>query len=225
MTPLTTSNLSGYDVLYSQYLQSIRSGAFAQAGQLINEAVKNGLNPVAIYDQVFAPSLREVGKLWETGELTVAQEHLATGITEYCRTLLSRLPDISTNNKGWRVLLTNVSGNQHTLGINLLCDTFRWHGWQIFPLITALPESQIAEAASIYQVDLVCLSVALPAQINRAISTIKTLRASNWKGLIEVGGPAFVGNTEAAKLTGADFLGNGAEATVETATSLLKKRK
>lgn len=225
MTQLMTTNLSGYDTLYNEYLQSIRNGAFGQATQLINDAVKNKLNPVMIYDRVFAPSMREIGRLWEKGEITVAQEHLATGITEHCRALLSRTQPLSTTGTSYSVLLTNVSGNQHTLGVNLLCDTFRWHGWEVYPLITALPEAQIVDAATIYQVDLVCLSVALPAQINRAASTVKALRGSKWQGLIEAGGPAFVNNADGAKSIGADFLGTDAEATVEKATIILKNRK
>jgi methanogenic corrinoid protein MtbC1 len=212
---------------YQVYLKAISNGAFAVASKTVQEALQDDVLPVTIYDNIFAPSLRKIGQLWETGEITVAQEHMATGITEYCRTLLVNLPSPATqdNSTIGKVLLTNINGNQHTLGLNLLADTFRWYGWEIFPLITPLPIEQLIQAASLYKVDLVCLSVAIPAQITRAVSTIIALRQSNWKGLIEIGGPAFVNNHDAAAFTGADFLGIEAASTVETAGQLLLARR
>lgn len=227
---LSSNNLAQTDLHYQNYLKAVREGAFAQASQVVQTALAQGVSPVAIYDRVFAPSLRQVGELWETGEMSVAQEHLATGITEYCRTTLANSsvkkesPQPAKSITG-RVLLTNVVGNQHTLGLNMLCDVFRWQGWEVFPLITALPESEIAQAANLYKVDLVCLSIALPGQIARATAAVKALRQNSWKGIIEVGGPAFVNNETAFELTGADFLGTDAAHTVQTAERLLAAKK
>jgi MerR family transcriptional regulator, light-induced transcriptional regulator len=216
---------TGTLIIYNQYVQAICQGTFAQAGQIIQDALRDGVPPSVLYDQVFAPSLRYVGEMWESGKMSVAQEHLATGITEYCRTLVAGQIQIQNSGNVGRVLLSNVSGNQHTLGINLLCDVFRWRGWEVFPLITAIPEEQLAQAANLYRVDVVCLSVALPAQITRTVTTIKALRQSQWLGIIEVGGPAFVNNYEAVELTGADFLGLDAYSTVLEAEKRLEKAK
>lgn len=212
--------------VYQDYLRAIQKGAFAQASQTVQTALQKGMTPTNIYDNVFTPALREVGKMWETGKMTVAQEHLATGITEYCRTLIANSPSqTALPSAPAKVLLTNAGNNQHTLGVNLLCDVFRWHGWQVYPLITPLPEEQIAQAAKLYGVDLVCLSVALPGQIARAVNAIKILRESQYKGLIEIGGAAFQNNESAANITGADFLGLSAESTVKKATELLHVRR
>ncbi len=104
--------------IFLSYFQAIQNSAFTEASQIIYDALEKIVSPALIYDHVFTPALQKVGELWESGQMTVAQEHLATGITEYCRTLLMNNP---TNNKtdkdsGGRVLLTNVRGNQHTLG-------------------------------------------------------------------------------------------------------------
>jgi methanogenic corrinoid protein MtbC1 len=209
---------------YENYLNALAEGTFSRAVKVVQEALHSGLSPETIYDEVFTPSMRQVGVLWQSGQLSVAQEHLATGITEYCRNLvMSSKSGIPTKRIG-RVLLTSVSGNYHTLGINLLGDVFRWQGWEVFPLFSEMPEIEITESVFRHQIDLVCLSVSLPGQVIRAIKAVKTLRQSGWKGLIEVGGAAFLSNPEAFKQTGADFLGGDAQETVEQATRLLLER-
>lgn len=221
----TLLNTSDPDQVYGYYLQAIERGAFAQASEVVQSALQGGVVPEAIYDQVFTPTLREVGRRWQTGEMTVAQEHLATGITEYCRSIVLNDQKAANHLTSRKVMLTSVNGNQHTLGLNLLADIFRWRGWEVFPLFSALPDDEIASAVQFYHVDLVCLSVALPAQITRVTSAIKTLRQSGWTGLIEVGGAAFVNYPEITLQTGADFYGGDALETVEKVTQLMKSRK
>jgi methanogenic corrinoid protein MtbC1 len=120
--------------------------------------------------------------------------------------------------------LTSVSENSHTLGLNLLSDVFRWHGWEVFPMFSELPDNEIVDAAQRHQVDMVCLSASLPGQIVKAMKAINALRQSGWKGIISVGGAAFVHSPETFKSTGADILGVDTESTVEQATKLMSER-
>jgi methanogenic corrinoid protein MtbC1 len=83
---------------------------------------------------------------------------------------------------------------------------------------------EIVDAALRHQVDMVCLSASLPGQIVKAMKAINALRQSGWKGLISVGGAAFVHSPETFKSTGADILGVDTESTVESATRLLTER-
>jgi methanogenic corrinoid protein MtbC1 len=225
-TPTMSLDSGDPKSIFEKYLQAVQKGTFTQASQIIRDALQIGMLPETIYEEVFTPTLRLMGHGWETGEITVAQEHLATGITEYCRNLIYNSKPINPSNSPpvGKVLLTSVNGNNHTLGLNLLSDVFQWHGWEVYPLFCSLPQEEIATAALIYQVDLICLSVALPAQISIATSTVWFLRQSDWKGLIEVGGAAFINYPEVALQTGADFYAKTAVDAVEKATQLLKAR-
>ncbi len=210
--------------IFERYLQAVLCGGFTQASQVVQEALQASVPAETIYDQIFTPSMREVGQRWQTGQMSVAQEHLATGITEYCRNIVYSKQHDKGDKPIGKVMLTSVEGNQHTLGLNLLSDVFRWRGWEVYPLFSALPDEEIASAALLYGVDMVCLSVALPSQLIRATSAIETLQQSGWKGIIEIGGAAFVMHAELALQTGADFYGTDAATTVERATQLLKSR-
>jgi len=211
--------------LFERYMLALREGAFDRAIEVVQEALRGGLAATTIYDAIFAQAMRQVGSLWETGKMTIAQEHLATGITEYCRNLIANSQTtVPAANHVGRVLLTSVSGNIHTLGLGLLSDVFRWRSWEVFPLFSELPEVEVAEAVLRYQIDLVCLSVSMPGQLVKAIKTIRAIKQTGWKGLIEVGGAAFTDNSTAFEQTGADFLGGDAEATVEEATRRMTAR-
>ncbi|MEI6044944.1 MAG: B12-binding domain-containing protein [Chloroflexota bacterium] len=225
-TTMDSLNRGDPKPIFEKYLQALQKGLFNQASQTTQEALQAGLLPETIYEEVFTPALRMVGDWWEAGQATVAQEHLATGITTYCRNLVYSKHSVAlpVSLSVGKVLLTNIDGNHHTLGLNLLSDVFQWRGWEVFPLFCSLPEEEVAAATLLYQVDLVCLSVAVLSQVESAASTIKALRQSNWEGLIEVGGPAFIHHPEKALQTGADFYGQTAIDTVEKATQLLKAR-
>ncbi|NWJ45534.1 MAG: cobalamin B12-binding domain-containing protein [Chloroflexi bacterium] len=209
---------------YELYLEALEAGSFNQAVQVVQQALRDGVVHETIYDAVFTRAMRQVGVLWEKGKMTVAQEHLATGITEYCRNLvLSSKAGVPKKRIG-RALLTSVSGNTHTLGLNLLGDALRWAGWEVYPLNSELPELEIVDAAKRHQIDMVCLSVSLPGQIFRAIKAIRALRQSGWIGIIEVGGAAIYNNPNALQSIGADILGSDVESTVEQTTRLMEHR-
>ncbi|MEI7555854.1 cobalamin-dependent protein [Candidatus Chlorohelix sp.] len=209
---------------YELYLAALEAGSFNQAVQVVQQALRDGVVHETIYDAVFTRAMRQVGTLWEKGKMTVAQEHLAYGITEYCRSLVLSSKSGMPSKRIGSALLTSVSGNTHTLGLSLLGDALRWAGWEVYPLNSELPELEIVDAAKRHKIDMVCLSVSLPGQIFRAIKAIRALRQSGWNGIIEVGGAAIYNNPNALQSIGADILGSDVESTVEQTTRLMEQR-
>jgi hypothetical protein len=66
------------------FLQAILTGQRYAAVQIAKEALRSGLSLEQLYIDVFQSALYEVGAGWESNRLTVAQEHVATAITQ-CR--------------------------------------------------------------------------------------------------------------------------------------------
>ena len=64
------------------YLAAIRAGERRRAFALVDQACAAGVGLRTLYLDVFQPALREIGRLWQENEITVAEEHLATAITE-----------------------------------------------------------------------------------------------------------------------------------------------
>lgn len=63
------------------YVDALVAGDRRRAFTVVETALRDGLTLRELYLSVFQPALREIGRRWEVGALTVAQEHLATAIT------------------------------------------------------------------------------------------------------------------------------------------------
>ena len=53
-----------------------------RARAMVDRALAGGTDPVDLALEVLCPALRTIGEQWEHGDVSIAQEHYATGITE-----------------------------------------------------------------------------------------------------------------------------------------------
>jgi methanogenic corrinoid protein MtbC1 len=60
----------------------LRTGDGRSAEAVVDEALSAGLSPADVRSLVIAPAMVGIGELWESGALTVAEEHLATSIRQ-----------------------------------------------------------------------------------------------------------------------------------------------
>ncbi len=66
--------------LREAYAAAVVAGEEPGAERAIRDALEAGLDECVIHDAVIAPAMRRVGDLWAAGDLSVADEHLATQI-------------------------------------------------------------------------------------------------------------------------------------------------
>jgi MerR family transcriptional regulator, light-induced transcriptional regulator len=116
------------------------------AESVIDAALRTGEDGVAIVDDLLAPAMREVGRLWETGEASIADEHLATALAH---TLLARIyPSLVTaepRSRG-RVLLAGVDGEQHLFGLRIIADVLEGAGFDVRNVAGSLPPEALGTA-------------------------------------------------------------------------------
>ena len=127
------------------FLQAILSGQRHAAVRIAREALRNGASVPDLYLDVFQPVLYEVGARWEANRLTVAQEHMATAITQYVMAQIYEAPEGGTDPKG-RVLLTGVEGELHNIGAVMVGDLLELGGWRVRFLGTNLPAGAVLSA-------------------------------------------------------------------------------
>lgn len=70
------------------YLQSILIGTRAGSVQIVEEALKAAADVFDIHVQVFQESLYEVGRLWETGKISVSVEYNGDHAVRYGANIL-----------------------------------------------------------------------------------------------------------------------------------------
>jgi methanogenic corrinoid protein MtbC1 len=104
---------------------------------------------------VLLPYLHEVGDRWESGEVTVAQEHFASNV------LRGRLAALA---RGWdrgvgpRAVLACVEGERHDLPLVAFGLALRGHGWRIGYLGADTPVASLVDAARELSPDAVVVS-------------------------------------------------------------------
>jgi methanogenic corrinoid protein MtbC1 len=132
---------------------------------------------------VVMPCLRDVGRRWECGEISVADEHFATGVI---RRRLVRLA-AGWDEDGDRVaLLACASGELHDVG--LLCfglALHSYHGWRITYLGADVPVHDLDDAAASIEPDLVVASAVTAA---RFFPDLERWRALARRAPLAIGG-------------------------------------
>ena len=124
------------------FLQAVLSGQRRAAVQVAREALRDGMALRDLYVDVLQPVLYDVGARWEANRLTVAQEHVATAITQYVMAQIYEPPSTTEGARG-PVVLTGVEGELHNVGAVMVGDVLEMSGWRVRFLGTNLPSSSI----------------------------------------------------------------------------------
>lgn len=191
--------------LARRYLGLLLGGERHVASRLILEAVDSGVSVKDIYLHVFQPTQREIGRLWQTNQLNVAQEHYCTAATQLIMAqLYPRL--FRTEKNGRRMVATSISGELHELGIRIITDFFEMEGWDTYYLGANCPTSGILQALAERDAHVLAISATMTFHIRAVENLIASVRASERFRVVKilVGGYPF--NVEPAlwKRVGAD---------------------
>src|SRR4051812_49631933 len=101
------------------YATALLAGDEVAADVAIREAIDAGLSTADVNEGIIAPALRLVGELWQSGEITVADEHLATEITLRVLALQGETRRARRSRRGHRVLLATPAGGHHAGGLEM----------------------------------------------------------------------------------------------------------
>lgn len=129
----------------SIFLQAILKGPRQAALNVALEALHEGHSAADIYVEILQESLYEVGRRWEANQITVAEEHMATAITQYVvAQMYSRLAPAGVA-RG-KMIITGVEGELHQVGANMVADLLEADGWDVRFLGTNVPHAGILSA-------------------------------------------------------------------------------
>lgn len=126
---------------------------------------------LVVYEQLLQPALEEVGRRWERDELTVADEHLVTALTEQ---VLTRVR--SRAGSGPTAVVACTPGNEHRVGAAMVSDTLTLAGWNPVVLGTGTPFEDLAALCNDRDVGLVALSVGIEEELAVLGSQLERLR-------------------------------------------------
>jgi methanogenic corrinoid protein MtbC1 len=174
------------------FLAAILSGQRQAALNIVEEALRAGHSHVDVYVNVFTESLHRVGELWELNKISVAQEHIATLITQYAiATIYPRLVPVAVHRGS--MVVTGVAGELHQIGANLVADAMEANGWTVRFLGTNLPHSSVLAAVEDISADMLCISATIVANLPSVVELVRAVRSklSERAPKIVLGGAAY----------------------------------
>ncbi len=169
------SPLSG---LAQRYMDALLAGDRHTSSKMILSAVDHGVLVRDIYLLVFQPVQREIGRLWQTNQISVAQEHYCTAATQL---IMSQLyPRIfSAERTGYRLVATCVGGELHEIGVRMVADFFEMDGWDTYYLGANTPTEGILSTIETRQPDVLGISATITMHVSDVRALIKQVRASD----------------------------------------------
>ncbi|MEJ1935299.1 MerR family transcriptional regulator, partial [Nostoc sp. NIES-2111] len=114
------------------------------------------LPPIVAVSEVLSPFLAHVGAAWVAGHIPVHLEHLVVAMTREALLISAGLQGRS--NRAGRMIFATMPGEHHEMGLTLGWRLALAEGWDALMLGPELPVADIAEAARIYDAQVVTLS-------------------------------------------------------------------
>ncbi len=160
------------------YLDALLRRDRLSAYALIDTLVESGANLREIYRRVFQASQYEVGRLWQTQQISVADEHYCSAVTQ---SAMSRLYAdwIGSKKQDHAGVLVSacVGGEMHEIGLRMLTDVFEMEGWQTHYLGSRVDDEELVETAAKNGADIIALSATMTFHVHLMKKQIARLRA------------------------------------------------
>jgi len=200
--------------LAEAYLRAVLAGDRKVASRLVTDAIAGGVSLHDIYLHVFQSAQHEIGRLWQRNEIGVADEHLATAITQM---IMSQLyPMLFSGPRRQRTFVSAcVGGELHEIGARMVADFFEMDGWKTYYLGANTPLSGIVKMICERKADIAGISVTISFNLDAAKQVIRAIREETGcrDTKVIVGGYPFAVAPELWKTIGADgYATNAAEA-------------
>jgi methanogenic corrinoid protein MtbC1 len=176
--------------LMRAYATALLAGDEVAADVAIREAIDAGLSTADVNEGIIAPALRLVGELWQRGEITVADEHLATQITLRVLALQRETRRAQRSRRGHRVLLATPAGEQHVMALTMVGNLLSEAGYEVVMLGPDVPEDALAAAATRHRPAVIGLSVTMAGGADRALLAIYEVQERRPETGFIVGGRA-----------------------------------
>ncbi|WP_051341047.1 cobalamin-dependent protein [Azospirillum halopraeferens] len=208
--------------LASAYLEALLEGDRRRAATLVVDRVEAGLPVRDVYLHVFQPAMREVGRLWQTGRISVAHEHFATAATQAVMGML--YPRIFSGHRIGRTLVaTCISGEQHEIGIRMVADFFEMDGWDTYYVGANTPTPAILRTVRERRADVLAVSATITGHIGAVADLVRALRAEAAAPppYVLVGGYPFNIDSDLWHKVGADAFAGAADEAVRIAGRLV----
>ncbi len=183
------------------------------------DCLKRGMSVETLYGRVIAPAMWECGRLWESGEINVADEHMSTAIAIR---VMSRVyaESLERVRRPGRIMLAAAEGQIHDVGLRMAADILELAGFEVVYLGGDVPVGDLIDSATRFEPDLIGLSTILDDNRGTVEHELREISRAFPEMPIMIGGPAVPGNADEIETV---VLSGQLENLVELVESLLER--
>ena len=161
----------------SQFFEAINQGHEAAATATLLGSYLNGVPLVEILDGTVTNAMHRVGDLWQCGDLTVADEHLATQIaTRAIESLRDGMQRGGTDER--RALVCAVEDELHEIAVLCVELLLEEMGWDVKNMGANTPFYALNDALKKHRPGLVCISSTANMALSRNAREYEEFRAA-----------------------------------------------
>src|SRR3569833_4258780 len=193
-----------------QYLQQQLRGDRRAALQFIETALSEGASVNEVRCRIVQAAQREIGRLWQEDRITIAQEHMATAISQLALAHLFQRSEFRGRvNK--KVLVACVPGEHHEYPARLLADALEVEGYDVRFLGADVPLVSLIHSIETEAPDVVALSMTMLLHLSALRESVSAVRALKKPGLlVAIGGSVFETSSSLAAGIEADLVATNA---------------
>lgn len=194
-----------WTLIRKELLTDLLAGDEASATSKLMSLFKAENNTTTLIEKLYIPILNQVGRLWASGEASIAQEHLVSNVIDRWLAMTSAHP--KSNSKSHSVLFMVPSGESHILVLKMIREYFRTFGWKTYFIGNSVPVSSLSGFIESLDIDLVVLSISINSHLNSAEHLIHALKGLSITKVPEIliGGKGISDSKQAIEFLGADY--------------------
>jgi methanogenic corrinoid protein MtbC1 len=185
---METSRSERLSLLEEAFTAALLAGDTRAAERVVRDAIDANLSQGTIDEAIVAPAMRHVGDLWRRGEVSVAEEHLATDISFRVLALQREAFRVSRRHAGQRVMLAAVESEQHVLGLEMAHGLLANAGFDMRALGADVPIDSLRPVVERHEPDVFGFTVTMPTAAELLPLAIEEVRRSAPSIRVLVGG-------------------------------------
>ncbi|MDP1848522.1 MAG: diguanylate cyclase [Solirubrobacteraceae bacterium] len=177
-------------ILSRRYGDALRVAQTSAAEQVVDDALAAGLAPAVIQSLIIEPAMERIGRLWEANAITVADEHLATAVSQSVLVKLFDRLTVARPRSRERVLLAAVEGQHHVLGLRMIADVMEGAGFDVLYLGADVPVDALRRFAGEHRPSITGLAFAISVGVGVLAESIHAVHEACPGTRIMLGGRA-----------------------------------
>lgn len=175
-----------------QFAQTLLRAEEKAAGATLVQAYLSGATLTKLFDETITGAMHQIGDLWFKGNITVADEHLATRVIfSALQTLRAAIVPVPPS--GLKAICCGIEGDLHELPVQLARIILESEGWEVQSLGPNTPLFSLSEMVGRQRPQLVCIAARSISDIDRATAEYSQLRkiAGKLRLSVVIGGEGF----------------------------------